>query len=125
MGADPEDTYFDLPRMRVIPHEGFLDTGVSYNYKAHRDTWYAGPKALVNYWTPIYDAVGENVMSMYVGYFDRPIKNSSSDFDYDRWWPSRGSQRRSRRARRNGRTRCRPSRSTTSARSGSPGGRAT
>jgi hypothetical protein len=85
MGVDPEDTYFDLPRMRVIPHEGFLDTGVSYNYKAHRDTWYAGPKALVNYWTPIYDAVGENVMSMYVGYFDRPIKNSSSDFDYDRW----------------------------------------
>lgn len=22
---------------------------------------------------------------MYVGYFDRPIKNSSGDFDYDKW----------------------------------------
>ena len=85
MGADAEDTYFDLPRLRVIPSEGYLSTGVSYNYKAHRDTWYAGPRAVVNYWTPVYDVVGENVMSMYPGYFDRPIENSSADFDYDRW----------------------------------------
>jgi hypothetical protein len=85
MGADPQETYFDLPRLRVIPSEEYLTTGVSYNYKAHRDTWYAGPKAQVNYWTPVFDTVSENVMSMYVGYFDRPIKNSSSDFDYDRW----------------------------------------
>lgn len=85
MGADPDETYFDLPRLRVIPSEEFLTTGVSYNYKAHRDTWYAGPRALVNYWTPVFDVVGDNVMSMYPGYFDRPIANSSSDFDYDRW----------------------------------------
>lgn len=85
LGTDPEETYFDLPRLRVIPSEEYLTTGVSYNYKAHRDTWYAGPKAQVNYWTPVFDVVGANVMSMYVGYFDRPIKNSSADFDYDRW----------------------------------------
>jgi hypothetical protein len=85
MGCDPEDTYFDLPRLRVIPSEEYLTTGVSYNYKAHRDSWYAHPTTLVNYWVPVFDAVGENVMSMYVGYFDRPIKNGSGDFDYDTW----------------------------------------
>jgi hypothetical protein len=85
MGVDPDDTYFDLPRLRVIPSENYLSTGVSYNYKAHRDSWYAHPTALVNYWVPVFDAVGENVMSMYVGYFDRPIKNGSSGFDYDTW----------------------------------------
>lgn len=85
MGCDPEDTYFDLPRLRVIPSEGFLTTGVSYNYKAHRDSWYAHPTALVNYWVPVFDATGDNVMSMYVGYFDKPVKNGSSGFDYDTW----------------------------------------
>jgi hypothetical protein len=85
MGVDADATYFDLPRLRVIPSEGYLTTGVSYNYKAHRDSWYAHPTTLVNYWTPVFDAVGENVMSMYVGYFDRPIANSSAGFDYDTW----------------------------------------
>src|SRR5262249_39300455 len=85
MGADPDETYFDLPRLRVIPSDEYLTTGVSYNYKAHRDSWYGHPTALVNYWSPVFDAVGENVMSMYIGYFHRPIENSSGDFDYDRW----------------------------------------
>ena len=85
MGADPDETYFDLPRLRVIPSEDFLTTGVSYNYKAHRDSWYAHPTALVNYWIPVFDVVGENVMSMYPGYFQRPIENSSEGFDYDTW----------------------------------------
>ncbi len=85
MGVDPEETYFDLPRLRVIPSDSYLTTGVSYAYKAHRDSWYGHPTTLVNYWSPVLDVVGENVMSMYTGYFDRAIKNSSSDFDYDRW----------------------------------------
>lgn len=85
MGANPEETYFDLPRLRVIPSDEFLTTGVSYNYKAHRDSWYGHPTTLVNYWVPVFDAVGENVMSMYTGYFHRPIENSSSNFDYDSW----------------------------------------
>jgi len=85
MGVDPDETYFDLPRLRVIPSDAYLTTGVSYAYKAHRDSWYGHPTNLVNYWSPVFDAVGENVMSMYPGYFHRPIENSSGDFDYDRW----------------------------------------
>jgi hypothetical protein len=85
MGSDPERTYFDLPRLRVVPSDAYLTSGVSYAYKAHRDTWYAHPKALVNYWVPVFDCVGDNVMSMWTGYWDRPVLNSSSGFDYERW----------------------------------------
>ena len=85
MGSDPDVTYFDLPRLRVVPCDAYLTSGVSYAYKAHRDTWYAHPKVLVNYWAPVFDCVGENVMSMWTGYWDRPVRNSSSGFDYERW----------------------------------------
>ena len=85
MGSDPDTTYFDLPRLRVVPSDAYLTSGVSYAYKAHRDTWYAHPKMLVNYWVPIFDCVGDNVMSMWIGYWDRPVRNSSSTFDYQRW----------------------------------------
>jgi hypothetical protein len=85
MGSDPDRTYFDLPRLRVVPSDAYLTSGVSYAYKAHRDTWYAHPRMLVNYWTPVFDCVGDNVMSMWVGYWDRAVRNSSSGFDYDRW----------------------------------------
>ena len=71
--------------MRVVQSDAYLTSGVSYAYKAHRDTWYAHPKVLVNYWVPVFDCVGDNVMSMWSGYWDRPVRNSSSGFDYDRW----------------------------------------
>jgi hypothetical protein len=83
MGSDPEDTYFDLPRLRAVPSDNYLSAGVSYAYKAHRDTWYAHPPCLVNYWVPVYDVVGENVMSMFVRYWNRPVQNAG--FDYDKW----------------------------------------
>ncbi len=85
LGTDPERTYFDIPRLRVIPADQFLTAGVSYNYKAHRDMWYGHPQQLVNYWTPVFPVVGENVMSMYTDYFDKPVKNGSNQYDYDEW----------------------------------------
>lgn len=85
LGTDPERTYFDIPRLRVIPADQFLTAGVSYNYKAHRDMWYGHPQQLVNYWTPVFPVVGDNVMSMFTDYFDRPVKNASNQYDYDEW----------------------------------------
>src|SRR6266403_1775051 len=73
MGGDPERTYFDLPRLRVAPPGDYLTTGVSYSYKPHRDTWYAHPTQLINYWVPVYDSEPTTVMSMYIDYFRRPI----------------------------------------------------
>lgn len=85
MGCDPDATYFDLPRLRVAPPGTYLTSGVSYSYKPHRDTWYAHPRQLVNYWVPVFDSEPSHVLSMYVEYFRRPVENTSSQWDYDDW----------------------------------------
>jgi hypothetical protein len=84
-GCDLTRTYFDVPRMRVVPHSGYLSAGVSYAYKAHRDTWYSSPHAQVNYWMPIFSVTPQRAMSMFPEYWDTPVENSSGDFDYDEW----------------------------------------
>jgi hypothetical protein len=85
VGSDPATTYFDLPRLRIAPPGNYLTTGVSYAYKPHRDTWYAHPRQLINYWVPVYDSEPTAVMSMYVDCFNRPIQNASVGWDYDDW----------------------------------------
>lgn len=85
MGVDAENTYFDVPRLRVVPHSEYLTSGVSYAYKAHRDTWYSSPLAQVNWWLPVWDVTIERTMAFFPGYWSRPIANSSSDFDYGEW----------------------------------------
>jgi hypothetical protein len=84
-GADASKTYFDVPRVRVVPHSGYLSAGVSYAYKAHRDTWYSSPSAQVNWWLPVWDVTIERTMAFYPSYWNRAIANSSSDFDYGEW----------------------------------------
>ena len=84
-GCDLKRTYFDVPRMRVVPHSGYLSAGVSYAYKAHRDTWYSSPHAQVNFWMPIFAVTPQRAMSMFPEYWDHSVENSSKDFDYDEW----------------------------------------
>lgn len=85
MGCDPEQTYFDLPRLRVAPPGDYLTSGVSYAYKPHRDTWYAHPRQLINYWVPVFDGEPSHVMPMYIDYFTQPVDNASGNWDYDEW----------------------------------------
>jgi len=85
LGCDLEKTYFDVPRLRVVTHSGYLTAGVGYAYKPHRDTWYAGPECQLNWWIPIYDLAQEQTMALYPSYFGRPVQNSSHEFDYDEW----------------------------------------
>lgn len=84
-GCDLDDTYFDVPRLRIAPAGGYLTSGVSYAYKAHRDIWYSSPTAQVNWWMPVFDVTGERAMSFYGDYWAKPLGNSSADFDYGEW----------------------------------------
>jgi len=84
-GCDLETTYFDVPRLRVVPHGGYLSSGVSYAYKAHRDIWYSSPTAQVNWWMPVFDVTTERAMSFFPEYWDKAVPNSSSEFDYGEW----------------------------------------
>jgi hypothetical protein len=80
---DPDVTYFDLPRLRVVPSGDYLRSGVSYAYQPHRDTWYAHPPCIVNYWMPVHEVVGSNAMSIWPAYWDRDVENTG--FNYDEW----------------------------------------
>ncbi|MDX2102296.1 MAG: hypothetical protein EAZ99_00840 [Alphaproteobacteria bacterium] len=84
-GCDPDDTWFDVPRLRVVPSDGYLAAGVSYAYKMHRDTWYSSPHAQINWWMPVMDVVPRRAMAFLGEYWDRPILNNSAEFDYGEW----------------------------------------
>ena len=85
LGCDLDKMYFDLPRMRTATHHGYLTSGIAYAFHPHRDTWYSAPSCQVNWWLPIYDVTPENVMAFHPGYWNRPVRNGSADYNYYEW----------------------------------------
>jgi hypothetical protein len=85
LGFDPDDTYIDVPRMRVSTSGGYLTSGVAYAHHPHRDTWYSAPMAQVNWWLPIYDYATSAGMAFHPQYWSRGIRNGSDAFDYYHW----------------------------------------
>jgi hypothetical protein len=85
VGGDLAKTYFDVPRMRTAFPGDYLKSGIAYAFHPHRDTWYSAPFCQINWWIPIYELNSENCMALHPHYFDRAIKNGSSDYNYQRW----------------------------------------
>ncbi|MGY1631566.1 hypothetical protein ACI784_07655 [Geodermatophilus sp. SYSU D01186] len=85
LGADPQKTYFDVPRMRTSTSDGYLTSGIAYAFHPHRDTWYSAPMCQLNWWLPIYEVESGNVMAFHPRYWDEPIPNSSHEYDYYEW----------------------------------------
>lgn len=83
LGADPETTYFDRPRLRVAPSDDYLTSGVSYAYKPHRDTWYGNPAPTVNLWFPLFEVDGDSVMSFWFHKWQVEVPNTG--YDHDAW----------------------------------------
>src|SRR5262245_44521822 len=81
-GCDLDKTYFDVPRMRSSTSDNYLTTGIAYAFHPHRDTWYSAPHAQLNWWLPIYEVESANVMAFHSMYWGRPVKNSSSGYNY-------------------------------------------
>lgn len=84
-GFDPGDNAFDPLRLRVVTHEGFNDPRAAPVYHPHRDTWYAHPQCLLTFWIALHDTPETETFVFYPACFSRPVPNSSSTFDYDRW----------------------------------------
>lgn len=84
-GADPERTYFDVPKLRSSTSHGYLTTGIALAFPPHRDTWYSAPHAQLNFWTPVYDITSDNGMNFWPGYIDRPVANNSATYNYYQW----------------------------------------
>jgi hypothetical protein len=85
LGCDSAETYFDVPRLRTSTSDGYLDTGISYAFHPHRDTWYSAPQCQINWWLPVYDVVPDNIMALHTTYWDRGVRNSSRDYNYMEW----------------------------------------
>jgi hypothetical protein len=85
LGCDPEQTYFDVPRLRVQAHGDYLTAGVGYRLHPHRDTWYAAPPSQLNWWSAVYPFEAESAMSFFPKYFDRAVRNGSHEFDMYEW----------------------------------------
>ena len=85
LGCDLEKTFFDVPRLRTMAHGEYLNAGLAYQFHPHRDTWFSAPQQQLNWWLPVYEIESENSMAFHPQYFDRPVRNSSSGYDYDEW----------------------------------------
>jgi hypothetical protein len=84
-GCDLEKTYFDVPRLRTAFPGDYLKSGIAYAFHPHRDTWYSAPLCQLNWWMPVYAINAENCMALHPHYWDHPIRNSSSGYNYHRW----------------------------------------
>lgn len=84
-GCALNDTYVDVPRLRMVTHGGYLTSGVGYAHHPHRDTWYSAPMCQLNWWLPIYSFESESAMAFHPRYWRQPIRNGSRDFNYYRW----------------------------------------
>lgn len=85
LGADPAKTYFDLPKLRVVPPSDYLSAGLGYNYTPHRDTWYSAPQCQNNWWTPVAGNSAATGMQFHPDFWQRPVPNTSADFDAYEW----------------------------------------
>src|SRR5262245_56663179 len=43
LGYDPQLTYLDVPRLRVVTSHGYLKSGIGLKQPPHRDTWWSAP----------------------------------------------------------------------------------
>jgi hypothetical protein len=85
LGCGLNDTYVDVPRLRMVTHGGYLTSGVGYAHHPHRDTWYSAPMCQLNWWLPIYPFDAESSMAFHPRYWAQPIRNGSSRFNYYQW----------------------------------------
>jgi hypothetical protein len=85
LGCDPEQTYFDVPRMRTSTSDGYLTTGIAYAFHPHRDTWYSAPLNQINWWLPIFPLSYDNCMAFHPQFWSNPLKNTSSGYNYQEW----------------------------------------
>ncbi len=84
-GLDLEATYLDVPRLRMVTSDGYLTSGVGYAHHPHRDTWYAAPMQQLNWWLPLWDMDESSAVAFHPRHWERPVRNTSADFDYYEW----------------------------------------
>jgi hypothetical protein len=83
LGMDPARLAFDAPRLRAVRPAAHLLPAARPAFSVHRDTWYANPRAQLNWWLALEPIPAERGLLLYPGYFSRPVPNDSAGFDFD------------------------------------------
>lgn len=85
LGCDPNQTYQDIPRFRMVTSDGYLTAGVGYAHPPHRDTWFSAPLCQLNWWLPLFDIDSGSSISFHSRYWSEAAANTSSEFNYYEW----------------------------------------
>jgi len=84
-GSELEQTYFDVPRMRVATSDNYLNAGVAYVLHPHRDIWYSSPPCQLNWWLPVFPFEAESSFAFHPHYWTTPVANSSNEYNHYEW----------------------------------------
>jgi hypothetical protein len=85
LGCDPDNVYFDVPRLRSSTSDQYLTSGIAYAWHPHRDTWYSAPPCQINFWMPVFPLESENAMAFHPPYWNHGVANTSREYNYYRW----------------------------------------
>ena len=85
LGCDLNDVHFDIPRMRSATSDGYLSSGIAYQFHPHRDTWYSAPMCQINWWIPIFEFEAASAMAFHPKYWDQSVNNDSETYNYQHW----------------------------------------
>lgn len=83
IGYDPEEVYGDRMRLRVVPSREAARGRRTRPLAPHRDSWGANIPAQINWWLPLYPLAAERTMVIWPDLFDRPVRNTSGEWDFD------------------------------------------
>ncbi|WP_432478774.1 hypothetical protein [Nocardioides sp. GXQ0305] len=78
VGLEPARTYWDRPRLRIVPPATDREVGT---IGFHRDTWGSNLLAQTNWWLPLRPLTHERTIAFYPEYWSKPIANTSADWD--------------------------------------------
>ena len=86
LDENPQDYFFDVPRLRVITPYDYLHAGVAYQYRPHRDTWYGNPSCQIQTWMPIFSVepdeltkIVKTTKTIYQGIGDGSIRTNEAE----------------------------------------------
>ena len=84
LGLDPASTYADRLILRLQPSGASHSGRRVRDLPAHRDTWGSNLMAQINLWGPVFPLDPGATMVIWPTLFDRPLPNTSADWDLDR-----------------------------------------
>jgi hypothetical protein len=84
-GLDPSGTARDRLHLRFQPHQAenasLPRARTTATIAFHRDTWGSNLYAQTNWWAPVYPITSGRTFAMFPKLWDRPIRNTTANFD--------------------------------------------